>query len=79
MNPVEEDPERYAAARDQIMNLIKAGKAGKAIELLDAYSEHKQSCSYVWGIVQHVANEVDSGIDPEVVNFARNLLEDWSK
>lgn len=75
-NPAEEDPEMYAAARDQIMNLIRAGKA---IELLDAYSEHNQSCSYVWGIVHHVAYEVDSGIDPEVVNFARNLLDDWTK
>lgn len=75
-NPAEEDPELYAAARDQIMNLIREGRA---IDLLTAYSEHNQSCSYVWGIVQHVAHEVDSGIDPEVVNFARNLIDDWSK
>lgn len=75
-NPAEEDPEMYAAARDQIMNMIRDGQA---IELLNTWAEHNQSCSYVWGIVQHIAHEVDSGIDPEVVNFARNLLDDWTK
>lgn len=75
-NDAEEYPELYASARDQIMGLIRAGLA---IELLDAYSEHKQSCSYVQSIVHHIAYEVDSGVDPEVVNFARNLLDDWSK
>lgn len=63
-------------AEAQINQLMSQGKAR---EILEAYSEHSQSCSYVWGIVQHVAHEVDSGIDPEVVNFARNLMDDWSK
>lgn len=76
MSPAEGDPEMYAAARDQIMNLIRDGKA---IELLNAYSEHMQSCAYVWGILQHIVHEADSGIDPEIVNFARNLMDDWSK
>lgn len=63
-------------AEAQINQLMSQGKAR---EILEAYSEHNQSCKYVWGIVQHVAHEVDSGVDPEVVNFARNLLEDWTK
>lgn len=76
MNLAEEDPERYAAARDELMHLIRDGMA---IDVMETYAEHKQSCGYVYGIVHHIAHEVDSGIDPEVVNFARNLLDDWSK
>jgi hypothetical protein len=63
-------------AEAQINQLMSQGKAR---EILEAYSEHRQSCAYVYGIVHHIACEVDSGIDPEVVNFARNLLDDWSK
>ena len=75
-NPPEDDPEMYAAARDQIMNLIKTGKA---IELLDAYSEHNQSCYYVWTILVDVANDNGTGISQDVKNFAANLLDDWMK
>lgn len=76
MNPAEEDPERYAAARDQIMNLIKTGKA---IDLLDAYSEHNQSCAYIWSILQHVTSSDSDTICNGVKNFARNLMDDWTK
>jgi hypothetical protein len=64
------------AAAQQLQELIQQGKAQ---ELMEAYSDHMQGCYYVYGILQHLAYEVDSGIDPEVVNFARNLLDDWSK
>jgi hypothetical protein len=64
------------AAREFLEDLIAGGRA---VEIMHAYSEHGQSCSYVYGILQHVAHEVDSGVDPEIVNFARNLLDDWSK
>lgn len=72
----EEDPERYAAARDHLMNLIRDGKA---VDVLETYYFCKQSCDYVYGILRHVAYEVDSGISDEIVNFAQNLLDDWSK
>ena len=54
-------------------------RQGKAQAILATYYFCNQSCDYVYGILQHVAYEVDSGIDDEVVNFARNLLDDWSK
>lgn len=52
---------------------------GKARDILWTYAFCKQSCDYVYGILRHVAYEVDSGISDEIVNFARNLLDDWSK
>lgn len=76
MNLAEEDPERYAAARDQIMNLIRDGRA---IELMSAYSEHMQSCSYVWSILQHVTSSDSDTICNGVKNFASNLMDDWTK
>lgn len=52
-------------------------EAGKAQELMEAYSDHNQSCHYVHGIVRHVAYE---GLEGQTAQeFARNLLEDWSK
>lgn len=76
INPAEEDPELYAAARDQIMNLIRDGKA---IELMSAYSEHMQSCAYIWTILRHVESDESDMICNGVKNFARNLMDDWSK
>lgn len=69
----DEQQRRY---RDAVISLVNAGEAKN---LLDCYSEHNQSCAYVYGILQHFAYEVDTGISDEIVNFARNLLDDWSK
>lgn len=62
-------------AKGEIARLVREGKAE---ELLWAWSEHSQSCSYVRSIVQHVA---DGGAEAAVSaqEFARNLLDDWSK
>lgn len=65
----------HAAA--QLQQLIQEGKAE---DVLMTYSFCKQSCDYVYGILQHVAfDDSDGGIDPLVREFARNLLDDWSK
>ena len=71
-----DNPDDELMAREYIQAMIDQGHA---IALMDAFSEHSQSCHYVYGILQHLAYEVDSGISDEIVNFARNLLDDWSK
>jgi hypothetical protein len=75
-NPAEEDPERYAAARDELMHLIRDGMA---IDVMETYALHMQSCGYVYGIVQHVAYDESDMICNGTKNFAKNLLDDWSK
>jgi hypothetical protein len=52
---------------------------GKAEAVLMTYHFCNTSCDFVYGELQHVAYEADSGISPEIVNFARNLLDDWCK
>jgi hypothetical protein len=61
--------------------LTSAMEQGKAQEIVETWSFCKQSCDYVYSIVQRIAyeGEADSGISDEIVNFARNLLDDWSK
>jgi hypothetical protein len=76
MSLAESDPERYAAARDEIMRLIQNGMA---IDLLNTYSSCKQSCNYVYGILYHVAHDESDTICNGAKNMARNLLDDWSK
>ena len=71
------EPEYYAAAREELMQLIQDGKA---IEVLDRYYTCIQSCEYVYGIVEHVAHaDGMETISDDVRNFARNLLDDWAK
>jgi hypothetical protein len=69
-------PEEEVTARRYVEAIVADGGAKK---LMEAYCIHNQSCQYVYGILQHVAYEADSGISDEIVNFARNLLDDWSK
>lgn len=77
MNENESTSPHYRAAREELEDLIEAGKA---IEILDRYYTCKQSCEYVYGIVEHVAHSDDvETICNGTRNFARNLLEDWSK
>lgn len=59
-----------------LLHLIRRGKAE---EILTAYSDHMQSCNYVYGIVQHVADMEDDRPMATAQQFARNLLDDWSK
>lgn len=65
--------ERFA--RKYIGDLIKAGCAQ---DLIETYQEHKQSCHYVHGIIYLVAHDRLGG-SKDVQDFARNLLDDWSK
>jgi hypothetical protein len=74
MNPAEENPEHYAAARDRIMQMIQDGEA---LQLLEAYYLHIQSCNYVMGVLTWAAYESD--LNKDIKDFARNLLDDWSK
>lgn len=75
------DPETTAEHPEfrAIEELISLIKDGRAQDVLTTYYFCKQSCDYVYGTLQHVAHEADSGIDFEIVNFARNLLDDWAK
>lgn len=50
---------------------------GKAEDLMYAYSDHNQTCHYIYGIVQMCAE--DPEISESVRYFCRNLLDDWSK
>ena len=59
--------------------LLRAIERGKAEEIYTTWMFCKQSCDYVYGTLQHVVYETDSGISDEIVNFARNLLDDWTK
>lgn len=70
---MESSGEVETIAREYVASLVEAGKAEA---LMDAYSEHYQSCHYVYGIVQHVAEE---GVSLSAQDFAKNLLDDWSK
>lgn len=60
-------------AGDYTLSLLRAGKAE---ELMDAYSTHGQSCAYVGGIIDHVAAE---GASMTAQEFARSLIEERSK
>jgi hypothetical protein len=71
---MENEAERFA--REYIEDLLNAGKAQ---EIMEAYSDHGQSCPYVWGILVDVANSKSDGISNDVKNFAANLLDDWLK
>jgi hypothetical protein len=57
-------------ARDYVMALLAQGKAE---DLMDAYSTHNQSCTYLFGIIDHVAAEGSSMTAQE---FARSLQEE---
>jgi hypothetical protein len=56
-------------AKEILLGLIEEGVA-------DAYCNHYQSCAYIYDIVRHVAEE---GTTLSAQDFARNLLDDWSK
>lgn len=70
---MESSEEAETLARAYVNYLVRTGKAG---DLMDAYSDHNQSCHYVYSIVQAVAEE---GTTISAQDFARNLMEDWSK
>jgi len=65
--------ELEARAREQIQSLIDEGYAK---DLMATWSYCEQSCNYVYRIVEHVAEE---GTTLSAQDFARNLLDDWSK
>jgi hypothetical protein len=71
--------EDVAPPFDWKAEVLKLVEEGKAEDLLWTYSEHKQSCSYVWGIVKQVAEEPDDKPMVTAQQFARNLLDDWGK
>ncbi len=76
--PAETIDEDERRAREQLKTLVAEGKAQ---EILGTWSFCKQSCDYVYGILRSIVHdgEADSGISDEIVNFARNLLDDWAK
>lgn len=73
---MESSEEAETRAKRELQRLIDAGKAEA---VLTTYYFCNTSCDFVYDELQHVAYEADSGISPEVVNFARNLLDDWCK
>lgn len=68
--------EHMPTPEDYVESLVAQGKAE---ELMNAYSEHMQSCHYVWSLLVSVANDKSDGIHPNVKTFAANLLDDWMK
>lgn len=67
--------ENERRAREELRSLVEAGKAQ---EILETWAFCKQSCDYVYGIVQQVATDPYlEGTGQQ--SFARNLLDDWSK
>lgn len=50
---------------------------GKAEDLLDAY--YDLSMQYVYDVLVYAANQPDDAQLVSAQNFARNLLDDWSK
>jgi hypothetical protein len=71
-----EDPDGELLAREFVMVLLKSGKAK---DLMEAYSDHNQSCAYVYSVVHQVAWDRSGGMHREVITFCQNLLDDWSK
>lgn len=71
---METPEERFA--REFLEDLINSGKAE---EIMHAYSEHMQSCAYIWSILQYVVADESDMICNGVKNFASNLIDDWSK
>lgn len=63
-------------ARAELQRLVTEGKA---IEILDRYYTCMQSCEYVYSIVHDTAWHRDGEISRDVITFAQNLLDDWSK
>ncbi len=72
--PAETIDETEMLAREYVRSLVAAGKAE---DLMDAYSEHNQTCHYIYGIVLMCADGEE--MSPLVRNFCKNLLDDWSK
>lgn len=70
---IDEDERR---AREELRRLVADGKAQ---DVLNTYYFCKHSCDYVYDTLRFIAHQADSGVDPEIVNFARNLLDDWCK
>lgn len=71
--------EAGTTAKEQAKQILEGLiEEGYAEDILNTWAYCSQSCNYVYGILQDVAN-ADSGISDEIVNFARNLLDDWSK
>lgn len=50
---------------------------GKARDLLDTY--YDVSSQYVYDVLLYAANQPDDAQLVSAQNFARNLLDDWSK
>lgn len=72
----EEGPDRDLGdnwERDHVLELVATGRSR---ELLEAWSDHNQSCAYLTGIIDHVAAEGSSMTAQE---FARSLQEEGSK
>lgn len=59
--------------------LLGAIERGMADEIYNTWAFCKQSCDYVYGIVRDVAYNESLHLSEDVKNFARNLLDDWSK
>ncbi len=68
--------EHEKRAREELQRLVTDGKA---IEILDTYYLCRQSCEYVYSIVHEIANASLGAVSGDVRDFARNLLDDWSK
>ena len=63
-------------ARAYIQDMIDQGHA---VAMANAFSDHSQSCAYLESILIGVANAEFGTVSGDVRNFARNLLDDWSK
>ena len=70
---MESSQEAEITAKAYLEALINGGRAGA---VADADCEHYQSCAYIYYIVRHVAED---GTTLSAQDFARNLLDDWSK
>jgi len=68
--------ENERRAREEIRQLVIDGYAQ---DLMNTWSYCSQSCNYVYSILHDVANAEFGTVSGDVRNFARNLLDDWSK
>ena len=70
---MESSEDQETIAREYVQAIVDAGKAE---ELMEAYSIHMQSCYYADSLVVWAAREHSS---EDVRNFATNLMEEWGK
>lgn len=70
--PIETADDRRA--RNEITRLIEDGCA---VDLMNAWTTHGQSCAYTDGIIDHVASEGLTGVTAQ--QFARQLQDEAGK